>query len=538
MKNKFTKVLSVLMAMTMLFSLAACGGKEAAEPVQEAAAEAPAETVEEPAAEAVETEAAEVAEAEEEPYELRIFLSGYKGVENAPRVEKYITSELEKACNIKVVFEEVPGTAYDEKVALSMADGDYPDVYLFNSHEDSNLRQGVQNGIIIPINDYLDGYENVKKYTYESALNAAKINNDENIYLLPRTSVARSDGFIVRADWMEKLGIEVTNDDFSMTPEEFLDMMKRFTEEDPDGDGVDNTYGYIFRATNGIITPIFTGAFGVNGWQPSDGEYKYMNPCYEIGNESYRKALEFNRELFKYSHPDSAITSDWHSLLWNGSAGVASEFAGWLLTNKEGLQEINPDGDLTYVCGISNEDGELKNVANGVGIWGGFAITTACERPEKVMEMMDFLLSDQGWEYILYGEPGYTYNKDDSGMITVDADNWGDFDRGIYTSIARRAGDGDFFIDKSLSQEDKDTLLGYIDISCESAVMSMDSGKIPEINSDIEFSEVENKRKEVETKIIMGVADISEYDAVLEQWYAKGGKEYVEQMNALIDSVN
>lgn len=523
MRKKFTKVLSLLMAMIMLLSLAtACGKKEAAEPEKEAA----------------EVSGEEVAEVEEEPYEIHIFLPGYTGEENSPRVEKFITSELEKACNIKVVFEEVPDTAYDEKLSLSMADGDYPDVYLFASHEDSNLKQAVKNGIIVPINDYLDDYENVKKYTYESALNAAKINNDENIYLIPRTSVARSDGFIARADWMEKLGIEITNDDLSMTPDEFLDMMKRFTEEDPDGDGKNNTYGYIFRATNGIITPIFTGAFGANGWQESNGEYKYMNPCYEIGNESYKKALEFNRELFKYSHPDSAITSDWHSLLWNGSAGVASEFAGWLLTNENGIKEINPDGRLTYIGGISNENGELKNVANGSGIWGGYAITTACERPEKVMEMMDWLLSDQGWEYILYGEPGYTYNKDDNGNITVDPEDWKNFDRGIYNSIARRAGAGDYFIDKSLSQEDKDKLLGYIDISCESAVMSMDSGKIPEISSDLEFIEAENKRKEVETKIIMGVADISEYDKVLEQWYEKGGKEYVEQMNALIDSVN
>lgn len=536
MKKSAKRIVALLLAMLLLLGLVGCGAKTEEQ--------APTETTNEPAESnntAAETPAANESTAEEpaaeEPYEIHVFLPGFTGEENSPETELYITRAMEEALNIKVVFEEVPASSYDEKLSLSLADGDYPDVYLFNTHEDSNLKRAAENGVIIPINDYLDGMDNINAYTYESAFNAAKILNDDNIYLLPRTSVARSDGFIVRSDWMENLGITVDNDDRSMTPDEFLDMMRRFTEEDPDGDGVDNTYGYIFRATDGILTPIFTGAFGCYGWQESDGEYQYMNPCYEIGNESYKQALEFNRELYKYSHPDSAVTSDWHSLLWNGSTGCASEFAGWLLTNQAGIQEINPDGTLTYIGGVSDENGVLKNVAGGVGIWGGWAITTACEHPEKVMEMFDWLLSDEGWEYILYGIPGKTYEKDDSGKITVNVEAMKENDRGIYNSVARRAGDGNYFIDKTLDEESRAQLLSFIDISCETAVFPLDSGKIPDISSDLQFMEVEAKRKEVETKIIMGTMDISEYDKVLEEWYQKGGATYVEQMNELISAI-
>ena len=35
----------------------------------------------------------------------------------------------------------------------------------------------------------------------------------------------------------------------------------------------------------------------------------------------------------------------------------------------------------------------------------------------------------------------------------------------------------------------------------------------------------------------MGAADISEYDKALAEWYEKGGREYVEEMNTIIESM-
>jgi putative aldouronate transport system substrate-binding protein len=38
------------------------------------------------------------------------------------------------------------------------------------------------------------------------------------------------------------------------------------------------------------------------------------------------------------------------------------------------------------------------------------------------------------------------------------------------------------------------------------------------------------------TKIMIGELPVDEFDKLLTQWYAKGGKAYVEQMNAYIAS--
>lgn len=214
-------------AAVMLFT--GCGGSNAADaPVSGTTDTGPAaqagggESSE--AAESDSAVASEEAAERGEPTEIRIFYSYDPNTET--EASKFLVKEMEKALNIKLIRDEVPKSAYSEKLQLALADGDYPDVFVFDSHEDAALISAVDNGLIIPVNQYVENMENIQKYTYPQAFEAAKIKNDENIYLIPRTTVARADGFAVRSDWMEKVGIDITSDNYSMTPDEFLDMLE------------------------------------------------------------------------------------------------------------------------------------------------------------------------------------------------------------------------------------------------------------------------------------------------------------------------
>ena len=298
-RKKLTRMMAGVLTCAVL--LGGCGQTG----TQETASAEPVSSQQ--AAAGNESESEATSEAAEDPVEIRVFYSYDPNAESP--ASKFLVSEMEKALNIKLVRDEVPKSAYSEKLQLALADGDYPDVFIFDSHDDASLISAVDNGLIIPVNDYIQDKENIQKYTYPQAFETAKIKNDDNIYLIPRTTVARADGFAVRKDWMEKLGIEITSDNYSMTPDEFLDMLEKFVTEDPDGDGQDNTYGLQYSASNGIMDVFFAGAFGCLGWEESDGEYQYMNPQYEIGNENYRKALEYSQKVYQYSHPDSAIAT-------------------------------------------------------------------------------------------------------------------------------------------------------------------------------------------------------------------------------------
>ena len=103
-------------------------------------------------------------------------------------------------------------------------------------------------------------------------------------------SIDRNEGILIRKDWLDKLGLQIP-----VTLEDYYNVMKAFTNEDPDGDGLNNTYGYgafidIRVVEDGLgcrFAPFF-GAFGVEGTFNSTKANAGLN----IYKPEYKKALE------------------------------------------------------------------------------------------------------------------------------------------------------------------------------------------------------------------------------------------------------
>ena len=129
-----------------------------------------------------------------------------------------------------------------------------------------------------------------------------------NIYHLP---------VVYNQTWLEKLGAEVPT-----TLDEFHDLLVRFTKEDPDGDGADNTYGL---SSDGLR--VLWGAYGVNPgacdgrtdhsyFQLIDGEVKYA-----ATTEQYKEALK--------------VAADWYKEGINDPEFITGENTGgyWAISN-------------------------------------------------------------------------------------------------------------------------------------------------------------------------------------------------------------
>lgn len=89
----------------------------------------------------------------------------------------------------------------------------------------------------------------------------------------------------------------------------------------------------------------------------------------------------------------------------------------------------------------------------------------------------------------------------------------------------------------SLPDNELKEVRGWLNTAVDAVRFSKNYGKKPEISTDTTFVEAENKRKETVTKIIMGAISVDEYETVLQEWYEKGGKTYVEQMNKIISDM-
>jgi putative aldouronate transport system substrate-binding protein len=456
----------------------------------------------------------------------------------------------EKAENIEINYQLQPSSNYLEKLQLMFVSGTYPDVVIFNSHNDATfgklLKQGAENGVFIPVNKYLTNSNtpNIMKYSYKSAMESTKVLNNDNMYLIPRTTVKRVDGFSVRLDWLKKVGLKNINEGSIISMDQFTEILKRFTENDPDGNGKNDTVGFSTNALAngnvGIINTIGT-AFGYKGWEnySDGGKYKYMKPDLSIQGNSkkiFSDVVNYMAALYKkgYIDPNWPLVKDSSSLQTKGYAGVITLFAGNIKKIDNILKKVNPKGQLTYIAGIKDQKtGKFYGAGYDAGIFGGIAITSACKKPERVINAFDWILGDEGWKYVKYGPEGVTYNKTTKGIVTT-AKYVSEKPATPLNALLRRNNDPEFFVDMTLTATEKIKTRKWIDKAMNGIIDSKDNGFRPEIADDAAYIEAENQRLQMLTKTLLGVATFTDYQNNLKNWYAKGGDTYIKQVNDFI----
>ena len=115
-----------------------------------------------------------------------------------------------KAFNIDFEFDNPPQENYTERLNLVMMETELPDVIMEIPVTDV-LKYG-ETGVILPLNDYIENsMPNLKaEMDKRDGVEKALTYSDGNIYYLPMLDETPSGNipYIVRTDWLEKLGIE------------------------------------------------------------------------------------------------------------------------------------------------------------------------------------------------------------------------------------------------------------------------------------------------------------------------------------------
>lgn len=147
------------------------------------------------------------------------------------------------------------GDAFKEKLNTCIAVGDIPDVMRVSL---TQYRQLVKAGLLADMTDAIEEYTSPDlKANYESNGNKAleMLSVDGRIYGIPVTGIV-GDGVPlvwIRKDWMEKLNLE--------EPQSIEDLEKialAFMEQDPDGNGRDDTQGI-------AVLPSYDSNYGGSG---------------------------------------------------------------------------------------------------------------------------------------------------------------------------------------------------------------------------------------------------------------------------------
>ena len=187
------------------------------------------------------------------------------------------TRTYEDLLGIKLNYKwVVDGSMYDQKLGLSINSGDIPDLFVVNP---AQLLMYQEAGLLADLTHVYEAEAsaNTRDILTQDpvALKAATI--DGKLWGIPLTdaSVTTASVLWIRQDWMDKLGIEPPT---SMA--DVLEISRRFTEEDPDGNGVDDTIGlaidkYLWGSIAGL-QGFFNGYHAYPGiWFERDGKLVY-----------------------------------------------------------------------------------------------------------------------------------------------------------------------------------------------------------------------------------------------------------------------
>lgn len=176
----------------------------------------------------------------DKPYTLTVLIP------QRPEVADYkdndLTRWIESSCNVNLEFEYLPSDDANQKLAIMINSGDkLPDIICTGNISVSDAYNYGQAGALLDVSDY---------YKNGLAVNADKavaqhpdwnlITNitcfDGSIYGVPRIQVSPSNEtkykLWINQTWLDKLDMELPT-----TTEEFKEMLIRFRDEDPNGNG-------------------------------------------------------------------------------------------------------------------------------------------------------------------------------------------------------------------------------------------------------------------------------------------------------------
>ena len=405
MTGLYKRMLSLLLALLLLFSLAACGSSSSSSSDTEEAEEAEAEE-----------EAAETTSVTMPLYEDPITVTQWSGIH--PLAAQYVTSSDD--LYIYTLIGDVSGIYFDvtlvganseeEQFNLMIAANDYPDIISGMDMYASGISGAIDDEVIIDLYDYVMEYApNYWAAVSENDAAVAALITTEgqmgtlaNLY---KETGLEDNGIIIRGDWMESFGIDeiVTYDDLHDYVEAaYLEKGVTMTIS-ADGQLTQLSVGY------GVIAGSYSTYDGVvQSYVELDGYYDYL----AMLNEWYEEGI---------IDPDfitRAGQSSLGDLFIAGESSLGTAYASAMV----GLNGIAEDPDAVYI-GVANpkvsadDEYTISEPSNPLYDDDRWAISTACD-PEiipSLLQLVDYLCTEEGQLLTNYGTEGYTFEYDENG---------------------------------------------------------------------------------------------------------------------------
>lgn len=447
----------------------------------------------------------------------------------------------------------------ESKINLAVASGTMPDVMVVNLQQFNML---IESDMIQPLtaafeehaNDYLRNSRANNPRSFEAATVGGEL------MAIPNTVPEKEFNILwVRQDWLDKLGLEAPK-----TLEDLVTVAKAFIEQDPDGNGEDDTIGLtmhkdIISSEAGdnlanSIAAVF-GSFGRTWYLGDDGKVVYGSVTSET-----RDALEYLAGLYADGIIDKQFAVREESeVVISGKCGLM--FGTWASSGGTLRQSFAYDGaDWVPVAAPLNEAGEFVATTR-VPATAYAVVNKDCAYPEALVKAISasfqlhrYIDLDDEWTAKMteYNDIGVNWTampisvsiEEDDIVMQRGVDMIKMIDEGITEGIKRE--NVKFYEAYQLFLEDPTQLTGWArykgmylgcNVCTSEVVTHLDPcfwGMTPTME-DI-WTTLKSMEDETFIKIVMGESPIEAFDQFVLEWNSLGGEDIIQEVQEYLDA--
>lgn len=479
---------------------------------------------------------------------------------------------LSEDLNIKVVYDWIASSSdFDEKMNLCIGSGTIPELMNVNA---TQYRALLKYDMIQPLDQYFDDYASdaLKGYVESGGEELKKyISNDKGEMMAipaPNITAGGINEMWIRQDWLDNLGLEVPR-----TWDELAAVAEAFVTQDPDGNGEADTIGILGPGNTDHMNAIGGNQFGLDPlfssfqsypqyWlQDEDGTVKYGS----IQPET-RTALEKIQKLYtdKLIDTEMLVRSNCQEAVLSGKVGIF--FGPWWIGYTVSDATLAGEADWRAYFTPLSEDGKYyTHMPDPTSTY--VVVSKSCKNPEAAIKIINYLIA-YGKDWLADGtsaklEVSQFYplwnvyeNADEievstetlekylAGEITMDDVDFSQHkllknDMEAVTELKKEPYD-----DFSLDKWNLDSDLAKINLP---RLVSLLVGGNPLVNDkyipvynaysgqtetmQAKWANLKKMEEETFAKIIMGKADISEFDTFVENWKNQGGDQILKEIN-------
>ncbi len=343
-------------------------------------------------------------------------------------------ARLESMTDVPITWEYMASVDGANVLRQQIAAGEFPQVVLGNAFQPSDISQFAANGIILPIEDYINEKDTPNLYKLfqerpeiRAALNAP----DGHMYTLPGLKENMPDYIenmmYINKTWLDKVGMEVPTNLI-----ELKEVLKAFKEKDPNGNGKADEIPLSFcPASSSDYPEVLLSSWGMatkfgtwDSWLTvQKGEVKFAPVLKE-----WRQMLEYYRDLYAEGLLDMEVfTQDGSQYTAKNQSPTSVIGVVWSNANPM----LNED-EYIAIPPLS-ADGKIKPVwrihPGYIGTKDFLVIFKTCQNPQNVLKWADKMYEVDHSIQNAFGEtvPDSTFTFDENGNVV-----WNELPEGEY----------------------------------------------------------------------------------------------------------